>query len=56
MVCEFFSSMLSQGVTSSPRKCKVARVGTCHGFMAINPAYFGNPEDIENIFLTNFLQ
>ena len=29
--------------------------GTCHGFMAINPAFFGNPEDLEKHF-SKFLQ
>lgn len=54
MVCEFFCSMLSQGTPSSHVN-QGGKSGTCHAFMAINPAYFGNPEDIEKHF-SSFLQ
>ncbi len=51
MVCEFFASILSQGVTSN--YCmKNGKSGICHGFMAINPAFFGNAEDIKAHFST----
>lgn len=51
MVCEFFASILSQGVTSN--KCmKDGKSGICHGFMCINPAYFGNADSIKEHFST----
>ncbi len=51
MVCEFFASILSQGVTSN--YCmKNGKSGICHGFMAINPSFFGDPEDIKKHFST----
>ncbi len=54
MICEIFSSILSQGATSN-----YAMTGgkgkICHSFMAINPAFFGNPEDIKKHF-SKFLQ
>ena len=54
MVCEFFASILSQGVTSN--YCmKNGKSGICHGFMAINPAFFGNAEDIKAHF-SKYLQ
>ena len=54
MLCEIFSSILSQGSTSN--YCMTGGKGQiCHGFMAINPACFGNPEDIKKHFST-FLQ
>lgn len=54
MVCEFFASILSQGVTSN--YCmKNGKSGICHGFMAINPAFFGDPDAIKN-HLSTFLQ
>ena len=49
MLCELFSSILSQGVTSA-HTMQNGFSGICHGFMAINPAYFGNPEDIKAHF------
>ncbi len=54
MVCEFFCSILSQGNTSNHVNVG-PKSGTCHGFMAINPAYFGKPEDIKN-HLSTFLE
>ena len=54
MLCEIFSSILSQGGTSN--YCMTGGRGNiCHGFMAINPAYFGNPEDIKKHF-SQYLQ
>ena len=49
MVCEFFASILSQGVTSNGCM-KNGKSGICHGFMAINPSFFGNAEDIKAHF------
>ena len=54
MVCEFFCSILSQGLTSN-KVNQGTKSGTCHGFMAINPAFFGSAEDIKAHFST-FLQ
>ncbi len=51
MVCEFFASILSQGVTSNGCM-KNGKSGICHGFMAINPSFFGNAEDIKAHFST----
>lgn len=51
MVCEYFCSILSQGMTSN-KVNQGGKSGTCHGFMAINPAFFGNPEDIKKHFST----
>ena len=51
MVCEFFCSILSQGLTSN-KVNQGSKSGTCHGFMAINPAFFGNAEDIKKHFST----
>ena len=49
MVCELFSSILSMGMTSE--KCmQGTKGGICHGFMAIDPAIFGSPEDIKAHF------
>ena len=54
MLCEIFASIFSQGGTSN--KCMTGgRSNICHGFMAINPAIFGNPEDVKRHFST-FLQ
>jgi L-2-hydroxycarboxylate dehydrogenase (NAD+) len=49
MLCELFSSILSQGYTSS-HTMKNGYSGICHGFMAINPAFFGDPEAIKKHF------
>ena len=49
MLCEIFSSILSMGATSN--YCMTGGKGRiCHGFMAINPAYFGDPEEIKKHF------
>ena len=54
MLCEIFASIFSQGGTAN--KCMTGgRSNICHGFMAINPAIFGNPEDVKKHFST-FLQ
>ena len=51
MLCELFSSILSLGVTSA-HTMKDGFSGICHGFVAINPAYFGDPEEIKKHFST----
>ncbi len=52
MLCEIFSSILSMGVTSN--YCCTPEIeggtGICHGFMAINPAFFGDPKEIRKHF------
>lgn len=54
MIAELFASILSQGGTSN--KCmKDGHSNICHGFMAINPAFFGDPAEIKAHFST-FLQ
>lgn len=54
MLCEIFSSILSMGATSN--YCMVGGKGNiCHGFMAINPAYFGDPAAIKAHF-SKYLQ
>lgn len=54
MVCEIFSSILSLGVTSN--YCMPgSRDRTCHGFAAIDPVIFGDPDAIKNHF-SKFLQ
>ena len=51
MLCEIFSSILSMGATSN--YCMTGGKGNiCHGFMAINPAFFGDPEAIKEHFST----
>lgn len=51
MICEIFCSILSQGLTSNHTHID-GKGGTCHGFIAIDPAVFGNPEDIKQHFST----
>ncbi len=54
MLCELFASILSMGATSN--YCMTGGKGKiCHGFMAINPAYFGDPEAIKAHF-SQYLQ
>ncbi len=54
MLAEIFSSILSMGGTSN--YCMVNNNSLiCHGFMAINPAYFGDPEAIKEHF-SKYLQ
>ena len=51
MLCEIFSSILSMGSTSN--YCMTGGKGQiCHGFMAINPAFFGDAEAIKEHFST----
>ena len=51
MLCELFASILSQGTTSAHTMIS-GKAGICHGFMAINPAFFGDAEGIKNHFST----
>jgi len=54
MLCEIFASILSMGATSN--YCMTGGKGNiCHGFMAINPAFFGDPAAIKEHF-SKFLQ
>lgn len=46
MVCEIFSSIISMGTTSNETG-KDGRGLICHGFAVIDPAIFGNPEEIK---------
>ncbi len=55
MICEIFSSILSQGVNSDECCTFEDKTGICHGFAAVNPAYFGEPEDIR-AHLSAFMQ
>ena len=50
MICELFSSILSLGVTSDQCCTFSGKTGICHGFMAIDPAIFGDPEKIKQHF------
>ena len=50
MIAEIFTSILSQGVTSSECCTFPDKTGICHGFAAIDPAIFGNPDDIRARF------
>jgi len=51
MLCEIFASILSMGSTSN--YCMVdGKGGICHSFVAINPAFFGDPEEIKKHFST----
>jgi L-2-hydroxycarboxylate dehydrogenase (NAD+) len=46
MLCEIFTSILSLGMTSN-YSMQGTKGGISHGFIAINPAYFGEPEAIK---------
>lgn len=46
MFCEIFTSILSMGLTSNHTHIG-GKGGTCHGFIAINPAVFGDAEAIK---------
>lgn len=46
MLCEIFTSILSMGLTSNHTHIG-GKGGTCHGFIAIDPAVFGNAEEIK---------
>ena len=54
MICEIFTSILSLGLTSNHTHTD-GKGGTCHGFIAIDPALFGVPEKIDEHFSV-FLQ
>ena len=54
MICEIFTSILSLGMTSNHTHID-GKGGTCHGFIAIDPACFGDPEEIKKN-LSVFLQ
>lgn len=45
MFCEIFTSILSMGLTSNHTHTN-GKGGTCHGFIAINPAVFGDADAI----------
>ncbi|MBO5248747.1 MAG: Ldh family oxidoreductase [Clostridia bacterium] len=45
MFCEIFTSILSMGLTSNHTHID-GKGGTCHGFIAINPAVFGDADAI----------
>ena len=50
MLCEIFSSIFSMGVTSDKCCTFKDKTGICHGFAAIDPAIFGNADDIRAHF------
>lgn len=54
MICEIFSSILSQGMTSNHTHID-GKGGTCHGFAVIDPKIFGDSEEIK-AGLSAFLQ
>lgn len=54
MFCEIFTSILSMGLTSNHTHMN-GKGGTCHGFIAINPAIFGDADAIR-AHLSTFLQ
>jgi LDH2 family malate/lactate/ureidoglycolate dehydrogenase len=54
MFCEIFCSILSMGLTSNHTHMN-GKGGTCHGFIAINPAIFGDADAIRS-HLSTFLQ
>ena len=54
MFCEIFCSILSMGLTSNHTHIG-GKGGTCHGFIAINPAIFGDADAIR-AHLSTFLQ
>lgn len=54
MLCEIFCSILSMGLTSNHTHIG-GKGGTCHGFIAIDPAVFGDAAAIKE-HLSTFLQ
>ena len=50
MVAELFSSILSLGVTSNECCTFTDKTGICHGFAALDPAAFGDPDEIKKHF------
>lgn len=55
MVCELFSSILSLGNTSDECCTFEDKTGICHGFIAIDPAIFGDAKAIEE-HLSQYLE
>ena len=49
MLCEIFTAILSLGVTSN-HTYTGGKGGVCHGFIAIDPKIFGDPEEIKKNF------
>ena len=54
MICEIFSAILSLGTTSN-HTYEGGVGGICHGFIAIDPAVFGDPAEIK-AHLSTFLR
>ena len=54
MLCEIFCSILSMGLTSNHTHIG-GKGGTCHGFIAIDPAVFGDADAIKE-HLSTFLK
>ena len=55
MICELFSSIFSLGVTSDKCCTFPDRTGICHGFMAVDPAVFGDQQAIRD-HLSQYLE
>lgn len=55
MLCELMSSIFSLGVTSDACCTFSDKTGICHGFVAMDPAIFGDAKKIEE-HLSNYLQ
>lgn len=55
MLCELFSSIFSLGVNSDQCCTFPDKTGICHGFLAMNPAIFGDAEAIRK-HLSDFLE
>ena len=50
MLCEIMSSIFSQGITSNECCTFKDKTGICHGFVALDPAIFGDAEKIREHF------
>lgn len=55
MLCEILSSIFSMGVTSNECCTFPDKTGICHGFVAMDPAIFGDPDEIRKHF-SEYLQ
>ncbi|MDI9242349.1 Ldh family oxidoreductase [Fusibacillus kribbianus] len=55
MLCELFSSIMSLGVTSDQCCTFKDKTGICHGFIAVDPAIFGDAEKIK-MHLSEYLE
>lgn len=55
MLCELFSSILSLGVTSDKCCTFKDKTGICHGFLAMDPAIFGDAQEIKK-HLSDYLE